>query len=162
MKIIILLLLFTAVTLSVSAQGWYTGGTLGVWRDKGLKSTNFSVVPDFGYSFNDKWAAGAKIGFYHESGPKMSSLIIDAYVRYAYYSKGMVSLYADGGAGIGTIDSDGFQIGITPGISLKLNERFCVNATIGYLGYRDKYLGEDGFGVHLASSDLKFGFYYSF
>ncbi|RHH14346.1 hypothetical protein DW228_05985 [Bacteroides fragilis] len=60
------------------------------------------------------------------------------------------------------VRKDGFQVGIISGISSKLNERFCINGTIGYLGYRDKYWGEEGLGVHLNSSDLKFGFYYLF
>lgn len=162
MKKIILMILFLAGTLAVSAQGWYTGGEVGFWRDKEMKSTSFSVVPDFGYSFNSHWSAGAKLGFHHVSEPKTSILTIDVYARYTYYTKGIVSLYADGGAGFGTIDAEGFQVGITPGIAVQLNDHFSVLATVGYLGYRDKYLGESGFGLHLKSSDLKFGFYYSF
>ena len=162
MKKIILMLMFLVATVTVSAQGWYTGGEIGLWRDKSAKSTSFSLVPDFGYSFNNKWSAGAKLGFYHLSEPKASSLTIDVYARYTYYSKGIVSLYADGGVGFGAIDADGYQVGITPGIAVKLNDQFSVTATLGYLGYRDKYLGEDGFGFHMKSSDLKFGFYYSF
>ena len=161
MKKAMLMISFLMVTIMASAQ-WYTGGEIGIWRDKGVKSTNFSFVPDFGYSFNDKWSAGAKVGFYHESEPKISVLTIDAYVRYTYYRKGMVSFYADGGAGVGTIDADGFQVGITPGIALGLSEHFSILASFGYLGYRDEYLGENGFGFHAKSSDLKFGFYYSF
>ena len=161
MKKILLLFLFIIATMSVKAQGWYAGGELSIWRNKDVKSTDFTIAPDFGYSFNDKWSAGAKLGFYHESKPKMSSLTIDAYVRLTYYHKGMVSLYTDGGAGLGTIDADGYQVGIVPGIALSLNDHFSILASFGYLGYRDKYLGENGFGFHTKSSDLKFGFYYS-
>lgn len=162
MRKIILMFICLVAAITANAQGWYLGGEIGVWRDKGVESTNFSIVPDFGYSFNDKWSVGAKLGFNHVSEPKVSTLTIDAYARYTYYSKGMVSLYADAGAGIGTIDADGFQAGITPGIALKLNEHFSILATLGYLGYRDEYMEEDGFGFHMKSSDLKFGFYYSF
>lgn len=162
MKKVILMVSFLMIAIVVSAQGWYTGGEIGIWRDKGAKSTNFSLVPDVGYSFSDKWSAGAKIGFYHESEPDLSELTIDAYIRYTYYHNGMVSLYADGGGGLGTIDADGFQVGVSPGMALKLNDHFSILASFGYLGYRDKYHGENGFGIHAKSSDLKFGFYYSF
>lgn len=162
MKKVMLMVSFLMITIVASAQGWYSGGEIGIWRDKGAKSTNFSLVPDFGYNFSDKWSAGAKVGFYHESEPNLSALTMDAYVRYTYYRNGMVSLYADGGAGFGTIDVDGYQVGISPGIALKLDDHFSILASFGYLGYRDKYHGENGFGIHAKSSDLKFGFYYSF
>lgn len=162
MKKVMLMVSFLMITIVASAQGWYSGGEIGIWRDKGAESTNFSLVPDFGYNFSDKWSVGAKIGFYHESEPNLSALTIDAYVRYTYYRNGMVALYADGGAGFGTIDVDGYQVGISPGIALKLDDHFSILASFGYFGYRDKYHGENGFGIHAKSSDLKFGFYYSF
>ena len=57
---------------------WYLGGMLGFTaqtekhidgsnESKGPKTTNFNIIPSFGYVINDKWAVGLGIGYESQS-----------------------------------------------------------------------------------------------
>ena len=56
---------------------------------------------------------------------------------------------------------NGFEIGLKPGIAIKLNQHFSLVAKCGFLGYKDDYMG-NGFGFSASSEDLTFGFHYEF
>lgn len=45
---------------------------------------------------------------------------------------------------------NGFEIGLKPGLAVKLNHSFSFITKVGFAGYRDDYFkGSDGFGVTL-------------
>ena len=55
------------------------------------------------------------------------------------------------------------QVGLRPGIAVKLNDHFSFIDKYGFLGYRRNIntLG-DYFGLELTSEDLSIGFHYAF
>lgn len=159
------------VALSMKAQV-YVGGTVSFWHNNdNFESTWFTIAPEIGYNFNEKWAVGGNIGFSYEKidDVKTTGFAIAPYARYSYYENKIVRLFLDGGFGISTSkigDNDaltGFEIGIKPGIAIKLNDKFSLVAKCGFLGYREDYmLGVNGAGLALTSEDLSFGFHYEF
>ncbi|MDR0365124.1 MAG: porin family protein [Bacteroidales bacterium] len=99
MKKILLVVVLVCVGMAASAQ-FYLGGSLGL----GLSSTlnndgdklgihmNISLMPDFGYSFNDRWDLGI-VGGYGVSVNKLKdsdntvisgNYAISPYVRYSF------------------------------------------------------------------------------
>ncbi len=121
-----------------------------------------------GYDFNKRWSIGLALGFeYLDAGYYGSASVFtfSPYARWNYMNKGIFSLFLDGGFGFAFNDMEGFQIGITPGLSLRISDHFTFLAHIGFLGYRQDYFNGgfgEGYGLQLSSQDLKIGFYYKF
>lgn len=155
-------------TASAQDSGWWIGGKVGYWHDKvdGVTSNSFALAPEAGYDFNARWTAAGTVGFdYQKAGDaSINVFVIEPYARYKYFNKGSFTLFVDGGFGIAMGDADGFKVGFTPGVAFKISERFSLLTQIGFLGYKNDYYngGGDGFGFSFKSSDLRFGFYYSF
>lgn len=150
MKKFLVMAVMAIMALGVSAQV-YVGGSLGYTHAKtDLGSGDqFTIAPEIGYNLNDSWAIGA------------------GYARYTYFRTDLVSLFVDGGVDLGFSKPDEgdtsvvWGIGLKPGISLNLNEKFSLVAHMGFLGYQD--LKERGkvYGIDL-HNNLSFGFYYNF
>lgn len=88
---------------------------------------------------------------------------------FSYYENKIVRLFIDGGFGFATTKVkdggdaiNGFEIGLKPGIAIKLNQHFSLVAKCGFLGYKDDYMNNSGFGFSASSEDLTFGFHYEF
>lgn len=177
MKKLFTVLLATAAILvsahKVSAQdsGWWLGGQLGYWHDSnGYTMNTLSISPEAGYDFNKRWSVGLSIGFDYVDVEDYGSANVFSfapYARWKFFNRGILSLFLDGGFAVATGDMDGFQIGFTPGLSLKISDHFSFLTHIGFLGYSKDYYNNaegygEGFGLKLSSTDLKFGFYYSF
>lgn len=170
--IVIMIGLFMVNLAHAQNSGWWAGGKVGYWHNKSesIKTNHFSISPEFGYDFNAKWSVGTSIGYESiqaKTGDKDEStnaFIISPYVRYKYFNSGILTLFVDGGFGCAAGDVEGFQIGLAPGLAVKITDRFSFLTSVGYLGYKKDHFndGGDGFGLNLASSDLKFGFFYSF
>ncbi len=98
-----------------------------------------------------------------------STGIVAPYIRWSYCETGAVRLFLDGTAALGFVkvkDGDttkAGQVGLRPGIAVKLNDHFSFIAKYGFLGYRRNIntLG-DSFGLELTSEDLSIGFHYAF
>ena len=83
----------------------------------------------------------------------------------------VVRLFADGGFGFSTSKTKGndalnsWNIGIKPGIAIKLSDHFCLVAKYGFLGYSKKenhgYESEN-VGIDFDTDELNFGFHYIF
>lgn len=148
-KIIIVLLAaaasFTAANkASAQEKGLWIGGKLGYWHDKteGVKTDSFSIAPEAGYDFNKRWSVGVALGYEYlkvKDGGSANVFTASPYARYKYYNKGILSLFLDGGVGFACCDHEGFQAGITPGLSVKINEHFSFLTQVGFLGYRKDY-----------------------
>lgn len=157
--------------LSAKAQV-YMGGELSIWHNKDAKSTEFAIAPEIGYNFSEKWALGGNIIFEHKKlgDVKSNGFAIAPYARFSYYENKLVRLFVDGGVGFSTEkvkgigeSEEGYEVGLKPGISIKLNEHFGLVAKCGFLGYRKDYIiGQNGGGLSLTSEDLSFGFHYEF
>ena len=176
MKKIVMLLFVVCAAMTVSAQV-YMGGTAGFWRnDKDdADETKFAIVPEIGYNFSDKWAIGGELGYRYTKKPsfKNNTFFVAPYARYTYCETGIVRLFLDGGFGIASTKIDGgdretgFEIGIKPGVAIKLNDTFSLITKVGFLGYRDDYdVNEEGkgngFGLGLSGADIRFGFQVNF
>ncbi|NDV60752.1 outer membrane beta-barrel protein [Bacteroides sp. 519] len=174
MKKIILLLFVVCAAMTVNAQ-LYVGGSLGFWNDDDADVTSYSIIPEVGYNLNQKWSIGAELGYTHlEASSEIDVFSIAPYARLSCYETGIVRLFLDGGFGFASYklnDADsetGFEIGIKPGIAVKLNDKFSLVSKFGFLGYRDQYMtaaGKDagnGFGLDFSPSSITFGLQVTF
>lgn len=179
MKKIFALALFAVMAISASAQ-LYVGGSLKAWRDGTDHVTTAAILPEIGYTMNEKWAVGTVIGWEHrhETGTTNNMFRIEPYARYTFLSISKVNFFCDGavGIGLGKTKENGesgdtavnWTIGFRPGISLTLNEHCSLVAHVGFLGYQGandaakaaEYT--DAWGLKLNNNNLSFGFYYSF
>ena len=170
MKKIVVLIFVVMAALSAKAQ-FYVGGNVALWHNDDADNTSFLIEPEFGYNFSERWAVGATLGFAHNSKETVgfkNAFSFAPYVRYSYYENKVVRLFLDGGIGISSVkygdnSEGGFELGIKPGLAIKLNNHFSLVAKCGFLGYRDDYAyGSAGYGFSFGSEDLSFGFHYEF
>lgn len=92
-------------------------------------------------------------------------------IIYFFLNSDVVRLFADGGFGFSTSKTKGndalnsWNIGIKPGIAIKLSDHFCLVAKYGFLGYSKKenhgYESEN-VGIDFDTDELNFGFHYIF
>lgn len=171
MKKGLLLVVVMLATIAVKAQDIYVGGSLNVWRNSTGNTTSFKVAPEIGYNFNETWALGAELNYSHNyvNQTTINSFSVAPYIRWSYYQNDAVRLFLDGTAAIGfnkVKDGDtskAGQVGLRPGIAVKLNDHFSFIAKYGFLGYRRNVsTAGDSFGLALTSEDLSIGFHYSF
>ena len=169
---ILLLLSFILLTASTASgqqksdssptdKGWWIGGQIGYWYDDG--ENTFTLEPEIGYDFNSRWAAGTSFGV--ALVDDLTVYAIAPYARWKYCSTNRLTLFLDGGLAVAGGDMTGFKIGLQPGLSIKINNHFRLLTSVGFLGYCNEFYNGgsgDGFGVRLSSSDLKFGFHYTF
>ena len=169
MKKVVLLLFVACVTLTANAQ-FYVGGSTSLWYNGASDETTFTLLPEVGYVFSDKWSFGAEVGYTHYGNT--NGIVLGPYARFTYFKKGMIGLFVDGaidyawskgqyGNGI-----NGLQIGVKPGLALSLNDKFSLVTKFGFLGFRNDYipagqLGNGG-GFDFSGNSLSLGFYYSF
>lgn len=171
MKKGLLLVVVMLATIAVKAQDIYVGGSLNVWRNSTDNTTSFKIAPEVGYNFNETWALGAELDYSHnyDGGVTKNSVFVAPYIRWSYCETGAVRLFLDGTAAVGFVKvkdgdtSKAGQVGLRPGIAVKLNDHFSFVAKYGFLGYRRNIntLG-DSFGLQLTSEDLSIGFHYAF
>ncbi len=170
MKKVLVFLFVIMAALSAKAQV-YVGGSLSVWG--GDDVTSFGIAPEVGYNFNDKWAVGGVLEFDHSkvNGLKTNGFALAPYARYTFFENDILRVFADGGFGFSTVgvkdhgdNVNGFEVGIRPGLALKLTDHLSVLTKVGFFGYRDDYMLNtlNGGGFSLSGQDLSFGLYYTF
>lgn len=117
---------------------------------------------------------------------KVEGFTIMPYLRYTFVKWNRVSLFADLGFGYThtkasmELDSrDGvdveasskvnsWQLGVTPGLSIDLNDKINFVTKVGWLGYKSSKLDADGakassdFGLNLDGTNLQFAVLYNF
>lgn len=171
MKKGLLMLVALLATIAVQAQDIYVGGSFNLWRNSTGNTTSFKIAPEIGYNFNETWAVGAELNYSHEYESKVTANAVSVapYIRWSYYQNDAVRLFLDGTAAIGFVKikdgdtSKAAQIGLRPGIAVKLNDHFSFIAKYGFLGYRRNVnTWGDSFGLQLTSEDLSIGFHYNF
>jgi hypothetical protein len=171
MKKVLLLVVVALTAVAVKAQDVYLGGSMNLWRNSTGNTTSFKIAPEIGYNFNETWALAAELGYSHEyvEGVALNTFVVAPYLRWSYYRNDRVRLFLDGTAAIGFVkvkdgdSSKAGQIGLRPGIAVKLNDRFSFVAKYGFLGYRRNMVTSgDSFGLNLSSEDLSIGFHYEF
>ena len=177
MKKILAFAAMAVMALGAFAQDMYVGGQVGFWRNSGDNETSFQILPEIGFNLSEKLAIGTTIGYdySYDDGRKLNLVVFNPYVRYTFFRNGNVSLFCDGGVdlGFGKAKYEGessdtavtYGIGIKPGISYSLSDKFSLVAHVGFLGYRggnDASGYPDQGGILHKGNDLSFGFYYNY
>jgi hypothetical protein len=177
MKKYILSTIFATIILTgLNAQDykWWAGGRMTLWTNK--EYSKVVVAPEIGYHLSNRFTVAASVGFHSYSyyddvtvSSDRSGFVLNPYIRYNAFRKGIISGYIDGGAEFGISDIKGFNLGLKPGIAIHLTERFCVALHFGFIGYRDGKgdgyginQSAKGVGIDLSGYQSGFGFFYSF
>ncbi|HJH63134.1 MAG TPA: porin family protein [Bacteroides mediterraneensis] len=177
MRKLFLLVVIVMAAISASAQeGVYLGGGISLWRNNDVDKTSFSITPDVGYNLSKQWAVGVELAYAHkgydgELEVSSNAFALAPYARYSFYENKIVRLFLDMGFGFSTYKAkhadsvNGFEIGVKPGLALKLNDHFSFITKVGFAGYRDDYyrdLEGNGFGVGLDMENISIGIDYEF
>ena len=175
MKKILLSLLVAFCATTASAQ-FYVGGALGVKSVKNgatdVSTTSFTVAPEIGYSFTDRWGVGVCLG-YNSVEDNYNEFDFTPYVRYTAVKWHHVNLFLDGFAGINTghydtIDRDysGWGVGLKPGVAVSLSDKCTFAAHLGALSYASESLKDADanteFKLGVDLTNVTFGFYFNF
>ncbi|MBQ9363034.1 MAG: outer membrane beta-barrel protein [Bacteroidaceae bacterium] len=186
MKKIILSAIVAVASLSASAQV-YLGGTVGFNSSKiadGADNvTSFTIAPEIGYMFNEKWGVGLAIGYQTSNGSfdangwsaqakksekSNGAFAIAPYARFVFAKTGIASFFLDGGIGMQFMNNSRgniFQVGIRPGVKLSASEKVDFVAQLGTLGYAwasEKAGKGNAFGIGVDNTAVNFGVYYNF
>ena len=177
MKKVLMTLFVMFAVVTAYAQEMYIGGGISLWRNTDDELSSFSISPDFGYELNERWAVGGQLilDFNSEmellkTKDKYTSFAIAPYARFSYYENKIVRLFLDMGFGISATKPKhgetvtGFEVGVKPGLSIKLNDNFSFITKVGFAGFRDDYLygRKDGFGISVDGEDISIGIEYAF
>lgn len=177
MKKIMLSLAMALVSVCASAQV-YLGGSVGISSNKvdgNDSKTAYKFIPEIGYQFNDKWAAGIEIGVLKGKVCELSEVgetttfAVAPYVRYTAVSTKFVDFFLDGTVGYANASNgggDAYTAGIVPGIAVKLSDHVNFISHIGFLGYKG-YSPKEGsssstFGLNFDANTISFGAIYKF
>lgn len=168
MKKLIFLIVITITSIAGAKAQLYLGGSVEFWRNDNADMTTVSVLPEVGYNINNQWAVGTTLGFSYQKVTGLSnySFGIAPYARYMF-RMGIASLFVDQGFGIYKPKNHdlAFEIGLRPGLIVRLTDRFSLVGKFGFAGYQENYnvWGDKSkdYGLIL-SNNLSFGFYVSF
>ncbi len=149
-------------------QKYWVGGTIGFSQTDMYNTpstaylSSINVLPEFGYKFNDRWAAGIQLGFAQakidatsSSYGSMQTFTVAPFARYTWFNWRALSLFADGGIGFssadGALSADGSKIDygrvincglfVNPGFSVRLGRRVALvgrtNVNLFTVGYAE-------------------------
>jgi len=180
MKKIMMTLVAIAMATTMNAQ-WYVGGSVGFGSAKvggGDSESTYKILPEVGYSFNDKWSVGVALGYqkgaasfgnYNFTQGTQEIFSVNPYARYTFFNADRLSIFCDGGIGFASIKDTGtgFQVGLRPGLAFKASDKISLVAHIGFVGFETfspKGGGDssNAFGLNLDGVASSFGIYYNF
>jgi hypothetical protein len=127
------------------------------------KANYFEFAPKVGYQFSDNMTVGLETAVTTEkfvNKDTQNTFKLGAFLRYSQPLAGVFSIFGDFGVGMksskykdhlvsgATLETkaDGFYIGVVPAIGVDLKKGFCLNFSIGGLGYdsmKPDYNGAD-------------------
>ncbi len=173
MKKVLMTLFVLFAVVTAYAQEMYIGGGISLWGDTDKDVTTFSISPDFGYGLSDKWSVGGQLVLDANTDRyqgKYFTFALAPYARFSYFQNDRVRLFLDMGFGISVtkpknLDSvTGFEVGVKPGLAVKLNENFSFITKVGFAGFRDDYRfnSKNGFGVYADAETISIGVEYAF
>lgn len=177
MKKIFLTLMVMVAAVAANAQVW-VGGSLGFWSNSDAEGeqtkTQFSIAPEVGYDLSEDWSIAIALNYELYKFDEIDDVTgfgVNPYARYNFVKAGALKLFLDGGFEVASVDggSDTYtlwNVGIKPGISYSLNDKFSLVAHFGFLGYQDcddeiSSLFQKGFGLKF-DNNISFGVYYAF
>lgn len=185
-KFLLSLAAATMLTVSANAQV-YLGGNFGVSSSKAGDNdsqTEYAVLPEVGYNFNNDWAVGTVVGFGKgtpmgiaetNSVGSRNYFTVQPYVRYTFVHSKYVNVFTDLGFGythynhadLNSPSVNRWQVGLKPGVSVNLSNKLSFVAHVGFVGWKqDKYKDVDykvrDWGADFNGNNLTFGLYYNF
>ena len=153
--------------IMVNAQDYkmWIGGRTTLWA--GDNQSTIVIAPEVGYHLNKMFTVAASVGFHsynYDYRDDISGLVVNPYIRYNAFKKGVLFGFVDGGVEFGVGDFNGVQAGFKPGIAVAITNRFVVAMQYGFIGYSDgKGMGrEKGLGIDLSGYQSGLAFFYSF
>ena len=198
MKKMILAALVAVASLSANAQVW-VGGEVGFSAGKttnnGTKlgaGADFNLIPEIGYTLNDKFDIAVAIGIAHNNGNgkayagsmdydaygmvlddvNRNAFTLNPYVRYKFANAGDFTFFVDGGFSYTMIHYSGnddnanqWGLGFKPGIAYNISDKVSLVAHIGRLDYNFFKQGDiknNEFNMGVSGNNLTFGAYVSF
>jgi len=198
MKKMILAALVAVASLSANAQVW-VGGEVGFSAGKttnnGTKlgaGADFNLIPEIGYTLNDKFDIAVAIGIAHNNGNgkayagsegydaygmvlddvNRNAFTLNPYVRYKFANAGDFTFFVDGGFSYTMIHYSGIDdnanqwgLGFKPGIAYNISDKVSLVAHIGRLDYNFFKQGDiknNEFNMGVSGNNLTFGAYVSF
>ncbi len=145
------------------------------------KSSSFTISPRVGYFVSENIAIGARVGyqtFSQEFGAietDVNTLTIGGFGRYYFTPTSKFSIFGELGVDYQSINSDngttdtttnGFGLGVRPGISYFLSTDFALEMTWGVLSYATANPEEgestDNFSIGLDLDNINLGLVYKF
>ena len=194
----ILAALVAVASLSANAQVW-VGGEVGFSAGKttnnGTKlgaGADFNLIPEIGYTLNDKFDIAVAIGIAHNNGNgkayagskgydaygmvlddvNRNAFTLNPYVRYKFANAGDFTFFVDGGFSYTMIHYSGnddnanqWGLGFKPGIAYNISDKVSLVAHIGRLDYNFFKQGDvknNEFNMGVSGNALSFGAYVSF
>ena len=142
-KIVISIIALATAAFSANAQ-WYAGGSLsfGFESSKGISTASFSIAPEGGYKLSDKCSIGLILGISTASATSSDEKSgvftwdLSPYFRCNFVKFGPVALFGETVATFGTFCSEfAWGIGIQPGLTVDINDKWAFVSRIGRLGY---------------------------
>lgn len=160
MKKTIVFVLMSFATFFTSAQNnWFVGGTGSIGY---MNNFTFTLEPQFGYEFSDRFAMGTGIGLaMADNGNTVVIGIAEPFLRFCIWhnERIFIDLKATGGLGF-TDELLLCQVGIRPCLRFRVNEHWDISADMGLLGAQYTY--SDGwrpsFGLSATSVGLWFAY----
>jgi len=150
----------------------YIGGSLSAWNEKinDINHTTVNFYPEIGYGFGNNWHAGVVIGFGQTKAgdAKEDNYRFTPYIGYTFYENQIAALFVEGAVSyLHTKPAFGdamnsLEVGLNPGLKVKLSDRLGMRAHYAFLGFRDNGNGNSEFGIRMNLEGLRFGFHYSF
>ena len=129
-KIILMMLVMVSMSVKMNAQ-WFVGGgaNFGYLKD----NFQFALHPQAGYEFNDRWAVGFGLGFSMVSSNVY--FYAEPYGRFNCWNNDKVFVDVKGRAEF-LFGSDDYvaQVGFTPSVRFKVNDRWQVYGDAGLFG----------------------------
>lgn len=185
LSLAIILGTYVGVLAQEAGQKWI-GGTASIWSSKKTEYTNqlnIKFIPEFGYNFTDKMAAGISLGISHTGkykqgkyeSPATNTYAISPFLRYTALKRDQGSLFIDGGVSYSwykisgeNLKSNSLEIGLRPGFAFNVSNKVSLISKFGFLGYDNQKItsgkGEykqrtnsDTFSFNLNLNNIQFG-----
>ena len=198
MKKILLTALVAVATLTANAQVW-VGGEVGFSAGKTTSDgeklgagANFNLIPEIGYTINDKFDIAMAIGISHFNGNggyytgtsnyavydgdladvNRNTFTLNPYVRYKFAKAGDFTFFVDGGFDFAMIHYSGadknanqWGLGFKPGIAYNLSDKVSLVAHVGQLSYnffKWEEVKNNEFNMGVSGNNITFGAYVNF
>ena len=129
-RCVMMLLVLASMSVKMNAQ-WFVGGgsNFGYIKD----NFQFTLHPQAGYEFNDRWAVGLGLGFTVVSSDIFG--YIEPYVRFNCWNNDKVFVDVKGRTEfLFNEELVGGQMGVSPSLRYKINDHWQVYGDVGLFG----------------------------